>query len=156
MMSWLKRTLLRNLGQWNGVIRSGQGGAFHRWAIWLLYRPCAVFNLAFSPSHDRQDAPEMAFFKTRGVSYFGYAWGASGPHDEQEILGLASLVSTMPKPVWVHCEGGRDRTGGLVGLLRAMAGDCLEAICADWCLYGTPNSGWIRFIVEQAVKGKGP
>lgn len=41
----------------------------------------------------------------------------SAPTDEQ-VTSILAAISTLPKPVFVHCQYGRDRTGTIIACYR--------------------------------------
>jgi protein-tyrosine phosphatase len=53
------------------------------------------------------------------------------------------LLAQSEEPVVVHCQGGRDRTGLVVGLLLALAGVDFETIAADHAL---SEQNWAPFL----------
>ena len=73
-----------------------------------------------------------------------------GPHlerfPERSARVIAAIASAPPGGVYVHCVGGRDRTGQVAMLLLALAGVAPEEIAADYalsaegCWRATPRS----------------
>jgi protein tyrosine/serine phosphatase len=54
------------------------------------------------------------------------------PADADTVLGVVdSLLSSAQGPVLIHCEGGKDRTGTLVALMRLRQGRSFEATLAE-------------------------
>jgi protein-tyrosine phosphatase len=56
---------------------------------------------------------------------------------------VMALLSRVEKPVVVHCQGGRDRTGLVVALLLALAGVDYETIAADHAL---SDESWAPYL----------
>jgi protein-tyrosine phosphatase len=56
-----------------------------------------------------------------------------------------ALLSKAEKPVVVHCQGGRDRTGLVVALVLALAGVDREAILTD---HVRSEESWAPFLEE--------
>ncbi len=61
-----------------------------------------------------------------------------GPHlerfPERSARVIAAIASAPPGGVYVHCVGGRDRTGQVAMLLLALVGVAPEEIAADYAL----------------------
>ena len=51
-----------------------------------------------------------------------------------QFASVFGLLAQAQKPVVVHCQGGRDRTGLVVALLLALAGTDFETVAADHAL----------------------
>ena len=78
--------------------------------------------------------------------------GAAGPQDKRwwelrdDFEDALKALTECEKPVVVHCQGGRDRTMGLVGVYkREVLKASLYDIYHDGCIYGTPGECWLLF-----------
>lgn len=130
-----------------GIVRSGQPGRFGRWQLYKLWQFKSVINLAHRPETDKQDKREKRWCEKRGIPYYQFAWGSSSPpQDLNEFYEAVQIFYNAPKPVWIHCEGGRDRTGGFVAYIRRDQGDDWEEVVKDFCNHGPPNHGWLAFV----------
>jgi protein tyrosine/serine phosphatase len=132
------------------VVRSGQPGFIRRWIIYKLTKFKSIINLADSTKDD-QDSAEKKWAESKGFPYKGFSWGAGGPPaNYDEVNRAVNLAHTLPGPVWIHCEGGKDRTGGFVGIMQARVGISFEKISKDWePWYGTPAPGWVKAIKAE-------
>jgi protein-tyrosine phosphatase len=60
-----------------------------------------------------------------------------------QFASVLGLLAEAPKPVVVHCQGGRDRTGLVVALLLALTGVDPETIAVDHAL---SEQNWAPFL----------
>lgn len=151
------RKTLKNVG-WvdkdKTIIRSGQPEFSLKFkALYKVFPFRSVINLAWDPKGDDDDIPELRFCKENGIVYHKFMWGASVPNTEkfkkfweEDYPKVMELIDTLPKPLWVHCEGGRDRTGGLVAGWKMKHGYSLMDIYSDFCKYGMPDESWLRHL----------
>jgi protein tyrosine/serine phosphatase len=64
-----------------------------------------------------REAPELA--RAAGMEYFNIPLKASTPATEEQTEYFLKLVNDPNNwPVYVHCKGGRHRTGALTGIYR--------------------------------------
>jgi len=159
MKKWILKKLLKNYGEIYGgdIQRSGQPGRLGLWLHYKLKPFKSVINLAWSPGYDSQDSKEESFCHKKHIEYVPFAFSAGGPHtpDGTDARHIAELVlghiDRLPKPVWVHCEGGKDRTGGIIMRWTIKQGIyTMEEILGPCELYGTPAEGWLRWALEGA------
>jgi protein tyrosine phosphatase (PTP) superfamily phosphohydrolase (DUF442 family) len=130
----------------DGIYRSGQLEPFQFQLIHHFLQFKTVINLAWSPKEDEDDTEEQRFCRDNHINYYAFAWGASGPKNMAEVEQAYRLFETSPRPLIVHCQGGKDRTGGLIGIWKAKNGYSWDQITRDWSVHGLPASGWIRAI----------
>ncbi|OGM09187.1 hypothetical protein A2Z67_04575 [Candidatus Woesebacteria bacterium RBG_13_36_22] len=132
------------------IVRSGQPGRIRRWIIYKLTKFRNIINLADSPVKDEQDPDEREWARKKGIGYYSFTWGAggpTGPTNYDEVDQAVTLLSTLKSSIWVHCEGGKDRTGGLIGIFQARQGCTWQEISKDWDpWYGEPAYGWLQAI----------
>jgi len=150
LKDWIIRKAFKNFGKVKGldVYRSGQPDLFRVKLLHKLYKFKTVVNLAYSPDYDPQDDPEAKYFKQHDVTYLYYRWGAGGPPTPEAVPEVVRLMINMKAPLWIHCEGGKDRTGGLVAYLQRTCGSPWDDVVEQWCLYGIPAPEWIEFVVK--------
>ena len=149
MKDWILKKLLKNVGQVGIIIRSGQPGFVHRWLIYKIFKFRSVINLAHAPITDKQDNSELKFCKRRNIPYYGYSFGAGGPQPYESLAQtILGLIGTLPGPVWIHCEGGKDRTGGIVMRWMLNSGYSLESVIEQARKYKVPAEGWLRWALE--------
>jgi hypothetical protein len=152
------RKTIKNVGWANPpqktIIRSGQPEFnLKLQALYKLFPFRSVINLAWSPGTDEDDIPELKFCRERNIQYIKKTWGASVPNTEKydyfwkdDFPKTVELIDTLPKPLWIHCEGGRDRTGGLIAAWKLVHGVRLDFIFADFCKYGMPDPTWLQHL----------
>lgn len=150
------RKLLSNVGavdEEQTIFRSGQPKSHIKFlAVYNLLKFHTVINLAWSPKTDDDDNRERDFCLKNSIAYHGFTWGAGIPDDPKwdwvwaELESIVKLIDLARKPVWIHCEGGKDRTGGLVAVWKLRHGYPLDNICADFCKHGMPNVSWINYL----------
>jgi protein tyrosine/serine phosphatase len=62
---------------------------------------------------------EPLWVRSAGMQYFNIPLKASRPATEEQTAYFLSLVNDPANwPVYVHCKGGRHRTGALTGIYR--------------------------------------
>lgn len=143
-MRWLISRILGNLGYvGSGIWRSAQ--RWYLYPIWALLGLKTIINVAAS-ERDPQDRFERKFCKWFGINYVAFDnLGPTYNFDE-----AYKSLQECEKPVLVHCEGGRDRTGGLLAVYkREVLGSTFTGIVEDWPIYGTPDEGWLIFLFER-------
>jgi hypothetical protein len=149
------RKTLKNVGYVDAkktIIRSGQPENTLKFqALYKLFPFKTVINLAWSPATDDDDSRERKFCIENGIAYYKFKWGAGVPLTEKyanfwnvEYPEVVKLIDEVEKPLWIHCEGGRDRTGGLVAGWKLKHGYKLDEIFSDFCKYGMPNYTWLH------------
>lgn len=143
------RLFARNFGVVrDGVIfRGGQPRSFGRAWIADVYGFRTVVNLAWRDS--AEDLAERAAFEEAGVTYLAERWDPAGPPSEADLERVLALFDTAEKPLFVHCIGGKDRTGGIVGIWERRQGTSLPDIEATWRRFKEPSHGW-----RQAVRSR--
>ena len=104
-----------------------------------------VINLSHKPETDWQDRLEQWICERLRINYRTYPTIGF-----DEALGVVDWIYTYPSmsPVLVHCEGGRDRTGGVIALYKHLRGVSYEEIKKDWKIHFSPSAGWIAKIEE--------
>ena len=156
LLWWILKELFKNLGKVNllgkasEVYRSGQPGFIRRRIMYWIIKPKTRINIAYSPNYDKQDAPERDFLEKKGVKFYGYAWSAGGPLDKkEEVMEVVNLLDTAPRPIWIGCEGGKDRTGGIIGYWKRTKGELWGDIIEDFQKYGLPAEGWLNLVFRR-------
>jgi len=145
MIKWILKKLFKNFGEAApGIFRSGQPGFIRRWIMYRLMKFKSVINLAWNPQ-DPQDEDELKFCAKRGIPYFPFKWGAAGPADWKEIWYAHDIIEHCEKPVWIHCEGGKDRTGGLIAFWKVNHNYTMDEIFEDFQTYKYPAWQWIKY-----------
>lgn len=147
ILKWMLARLFGNLGRVDNLVwRSGQS--------WLLFSILpflglkAVLNLSHKPKRDLQDRFEEWLSRALGIEYVTFP--TIGPEDgfKEAYNQLLTFVGEK-KRVLVHCEGGQDRTGGVVSYyMRDHMGASLTQIVASWKIYHTPSEPWLEFLFK--------
>jgi len=156
MVDLIMRKLWRNVG-WvdkdHTIIRSGQPSS--KWKLSVLYQIFpfkSVINISWSPEVDDDDRDEYRFCLKKNIEYHHFSWGAGIPDDPkwdwvwEEFEAAVALIDVLKKPLWIHCEGGKDRTGGVVAAWKLSHNYPLDEIFADFCTYGIPNVSWLNYL----------
>ncbi|UPJ61098.1 dual specificity protein phosphatase family protein [Bradyrhizobium sp. 192] len=73
-------------------------------------------NNAGSPWYD----DELKASDATGVSHVDFPISASRELNDQQVAQLVGLLTTSPRPILIHCEGGADRTGLASALYKLM------------------------------------
>lgn len=147
----IDRLFARNFGTVEpGLYRGGQPSPTGRWWLWERFHFGTVIHLAWRDTE--RDREEQAFFQEVGADYHHFAWQPEGPPSPRELEQVLELVQKAKPPVFVHCVGGKDRTGGVIGLLGLAKGQALSELAEDWRRYGTPSRGW-QAILREAPRG---
>lgn len=137
------RLFTRNFGAVEaapGVYRGGQPSAFGRDWLEAVYDPGTVIHLAWADTPE--DLEEERYYKEHGADYFRVSWVPEGAPSREELEQMLALIDSAKKPVYVHCIGGKDRTGGIIGMLELRKGKMLHVIAEKWKRYGNPSHGW--------------
>jgi hypothetical protein len=149
---WILKKLFKNYGRVGFIIRSGQPGIIRLYIMYWLFGFKSVINLANSPKTDKHDLQEYHFCFKRRIPYLGYTFGAGGPQPLEDlankIVDILIDSSTMPKPIWIHCEGGKDRTGGIVMRWMLKNGYTLEKVIQQAVKHKVPAEGWLKWALN--------
>jgi Tyrosine phosphatase family len=151
LLEWfdeINRSLLRNFGLvTRDIQRSGQPKPAVLWLHYQLFPFKSVINLAWEPENCERQVFEKTFCEKRNIDYYNFSWDAHGPKDWREVDQVIEIIEKCQKPVWIHCMGGRDRTGGLVAMWKKKKGYPTGLIFADFQAYGIPAFTWVQQII---------
>jgi protein tyrosine phosphatase (PTP) superfamily phosphohydrolase (DUF442 family) len=136
-----------------GLYRGGRPTGWRLHALDELHDFKTVVNLAWV-GHE-VDRAEAEYFRARGVAYHTFSWRPDEAASAEEQAAALALVQQASRPVYVHCVGGKDRTGGLIGLWRRARGMSLDDVRLEWNTYGWPSLAW-RTVVAAAPDATGP
>jgi protein-tyrosine phosphatase len=118
-------------------------------ATWLVeHRVGTIVNLQeIQNDHDAFDAAAATPDLTRSIDYFQLPdfeplhminWSFLDSH----VARFLAIVSEAPRPVYVHCMDGIDRTGVLIAAYRVLIeGSSREEAIAEMARFGSP---WLR------------
>ena len=62
------------------------------------------------------------------------------------------IIETCKKPVWIHCMGGKDRTGGLLAIWKKDKGYPMDLIFRDFEIYQVPAFTWVQQLFLDTKK----
>jgi protein tyrosine/serine phosphatase len=102
----------------------------------------------------QEDGPfqEISWVQNAGMQYYKIPLSSSHPANAEQTKYFLSLVNNAANwPVYVHCAGGRHRTGGMTAIYR-MENDSWTADQAfnemkDYHYYAFPNHGsWKKYV----------
>jgi hypothetical protein len=144
----INRKLLRNFGLvTRDIQRSGQPKPAVLWLHYKLFPFKSVINLAWEPENSERQVFEKKFCEKRNIDYYNFSWDAHGPKDWTEVDQVIEIIDKCQKPVWIHCMGGRDRTGGLLAIWKKKKGYPIGLIFGDFQSYGIPAFTWVQQII---------
>ena len=75
----------------------------------------AIINLRISSDAWKAEAAEA---QANGMVYTNAPMRGLGRPAEDRVRSILSLIESCPKPVFIHCEHGCDRTGTIVACYR--------------------------------------
>ncbi len=70
----------------------------------------------------------------------GNKWPFKEINDDEFCAALLDVMSMENRPLLIHCNKGKHRTGSLVGCLRKLRGWSLSSIVAEYNLFAAPKS----------------
>lgn len=81
----------------------------------------------------------------------------AAPIEDRHIHAFLAAVKRLPKPIYVHCREGQNRTGVAVAAYRLIdKRDSLDAVTADLASYGglwsIADLRYIRSVAERAAE----
>jgi len=139
------KQLLHNFGfVTKDIQRSGQPSPAVLWLHYELFPFKSVINLAWEPEKSNDQLFEKKFCEKRRIDYYNFSWEAGGPKDWRELDRVIEIIDKCQKPVWIHCKGGKDRTGGLVAIWKKEKGYPMDLIFRDFQTYEIPAFTWVR------------
>lgn len=85
------------------------------------------------------------YYTTNGIRLLEHGLdGNKWPFKEIDHFGMRSALSDIlnpiNRPLLIHCNKGKHRTGSVVGCLRKIRGWSLSAIFTEYILYASPKS----------------
>jgi protein tyrosine phosphatase (PTP) superfamily phosphohydrolase (DUF442 family) len=141
----ISRKSLHNFGLvTRDIQRSGQPSPVVLWLHYELFPFKSVINLAWEPEKSKDQAFEKKFCEKKKIDYYHFSWDAGGPKDWREVDRVIEIMEKCQKPVWIHCKGGKDRTGGLVAIWKKGKGYPMGLIFEDFKTYGIPAFTWVH------------
>lgn len=144
-MKWLIAQIFGNLGYvGNGVWRSAQ--RWYLYPILMFLKLKTIINLATRPEEDLQDRFEKWFCKKLNIRYVTFP----NISPDLNFLDAFNELCNCDKPCICHCEGGHDRTGGLIAYYRRkVLKDDWHEIIGDWSKYGILGENWLVFLFSS-------
>lgn len=142
---WIMARIFGNFGvvQRKKVYRSGQS-----WSVFLLWPFLGlsnVVNLSHKPDKDFADQFEEWVCNKCGIGYFHLPTLTKSDFDV-----AFRYIETCAKPVIIHCEAGKDRTGALVAVYeREILRRSYLGVCSSWRVHFTPGHDWLAFLFKR-------
>jgi len=150
LFNWTIKKLLHNFGLvTQDIQRSGQPGLMRLQLHYWLFPFKSVINLAWEPEKSKDQVYEKEFCERRNINYYNFSWNAGGPKDWREVDRVIEIIDRCEKPVWIHCKGGKDRTGGLVALWKKKKGYPMDLIFRDFQTHKIPAFPWVQKLLEK-------
>ena len=144
------KSLLHNFGLvTKDIQRSGQPSPAILWLHYELFPFKSVINLAWEPEKSKNQVFERKFCEKRGIDYYNFSWNAGGPKDWGEVDKVIGIIDSCKKPVWIHCKGGKDRTGGLVAIWKKKKGYPMGLIFRDFEVHRIPAFTWVEQLFRE-------
>jgi hypothetical protein len=151
--TWTIKKLLNNFGLvTQDIQRSGQPKTIGLWLHYWLFPFRSVINLAWKPGYHPDQEYEIKFCRDRNIDYHRFSWNPAGPADSGEVRRVMEIIDSCRRPVWIHCRGGKDRTGGLVAIWEKSKGYRMELIFRDFEKYGIPAFTWIQKLFWEDIE----
>ena len=157
---WLFARLWKNFGVvTSGLYRSGQMGPIRLLITYLFVYPDIVIALNIEKNPPWKERFEEWVFKRLDAEWYKYNWGSSGPsencEEEKKVIGLINESLDNGYKCYVHCAGGKDRTGGIIGYWYYDKGhDDLDFYIDQCIIHKTPWKGWTEFVVGRYYKNR--
>jgi len=155
-LKWVMARFWRNFGhEYGPVYRSGQMGPVRLVLTYVLLRP--GFMIALNQNHSSYKERFEAWFmrKTIGRSYDEYNLSADGPPDKVLVNQIVMNIETCSEfnfKCIVHCAGGRDRTGGVLGMwLMRHNHLSLKEWLEQSAIHRIPAQGWIEAVIGECI-----
>jgi hypothetical protein len=143
--NWIIKKLLHNFGLvTKDIQRSGQPSPPVLWLHYGLFPFKSVINLAWEPEKSKDQVFEKKFCEERKIDYYNFSWNAGRPKDWGEVDKVIRIIDSCKKPVWIHCKGGKDRTGGLVAIWKKKKGYPMGLIFRDFQAHEIPAFTWVQ------------
>ncbi len=159
LIVWFDKSIQRLFSNFGLVTkdiqRSGQPSPVLLWLHYKLFPFRSVINLAWEPDKSQDQVFEKRFCEKRKIDYYTFSWEAGGPKNWKEVDRAIEIIDGCKKPVWIHCKGGKDRTGGLVALWKKEKGYPMDLILRDFEVHRIPASTWVRQLFERAPSDAG-
>jgi hypothetical protein len=133
------------------IQRSGQPGLIRLQLHYWLFPFKSAINLAWEPEKSKDQVYEKEFCERRSINYYSFSWNAGGPKDWREVDRVIEMIERCEKPVWIHCKGGKDRTGGLVALWKKKKGYPMGLIFRDFKTHGIPAFPWVQKLLREDI-----
>jgi hypothetical protein len=149
---WTIKKLLHNFGLvTQDIQRSGQPKAIGLWLHYWLFPFRSVINLGWEPGYRQDQEYEIKFCRDRDIDYHRFSWNAAGPADWREVDKVIEIIDSCKKPVWIHCRGGKDRTGGLLAIWKKRKGYSMGLIFRDFEKYQIPAFSWVQRLLREDI-----
>lgn len=108
----------------------------------------SIINLRGENENEQWYAEELAASKQAGVKHYDFRMSSKRELTAGEARALVRLMQNAPKPLWVHCRGGSDRSG-LASALYVGAIAKKGRTVAGWQL--SPYYGHLPLIINQSA-----
>mmetsp|Transcript_11816 Transcript_11816/g.16191 ORF Transcript_11816/g.16191 Transcript_11816/m.16191 type:complete len:139 (-) Transcript_11816:69-485(-) len=100
----------------------------------------------------------LEFYKSAGINLFPLGLdGNKWPFKEIDKVALLEVMrvvlSSEHRPLLIHCNKGKHRTGSVVGCLRKYRGWALSVIFREYLLYAAPKT---RLEDQQLIESFDP
>jgi len=113
-----------------------------------------ILNLSNKPDTDWQDRFEKWICEKLNIEYiekFRTIRPSDDSFDEAYKM-LLDRADAQKKRVLVHCEAGKDRTGGIIAMYMFDHMFDFYDIVNHWKIHKTPNNGWLEFLFKEFSK----
>ena len=155
-VKWLMARLWRNFGHVYGpVYRSGQMGPVRLVITYLLYKPKSMIALNQDESSYKERFEKWFMTHMVGVGYASYNFSADGNTDSKatnEVITSLESWNKLGIKCIVHCAGGRDRTGGVLGMwLMRFEHMSLKEWLEQSAIHRIPSQGWIEAVIGECI-----
>lgn len=165
--AWFLARIWKNFGvvEKKKLYRSGQLGPLRLLVTYYTIKPNVVISLninSIRPSSLKgilkswKEEFEIWFLmRRRNLVFCFHSFSSSGNTDPERFEVLLELLLDSlrrKKRVWVHCAGGKDRTGGMIGSYIARSGKSFSKFVTECFLHKIPYDGWMNQVLEDYKK----
>ena len=162
-LKWLLAKVWKNFGEVDTYLyRSGQMGK------WMLSRTVRKYKIKYiiamnMDGSNEAEKDEIEFCRKEGIDTFHCNLSAGAPNDPIVVRDIVAIIERNREKginTLVHCAGGRDRTGGIVGcwMMSSKVFSRREEPLTAWmeqcARHKIPAEGWSKEAVEWYLKRK--
>ena len=145
---WLVARFFKNWGHVSGPIyRSGQMGRFRLPFFVKRYKIETIIALNMDGSNN-EERFEIEYCIQHGIRHIKYNWSAGENNCPEQLNHVITVMEHSYNnniPLLIHCAGGRDRTGGTIGVWAGLYQHITKEYWMEMCCrHRIPAEGWLK------------